>query len=284
MYLTLLGLSHKTADMEFREKFYLSDIERELLLAELKLESEITECFVISTCNRTEIYAMMKSANATLLLNKLCRIKKIKINLLTKNNFYVYFGEKAVRHLFSLSAGLESLVIGEKEILGQLKASFNLAREKNNLGRNFNILTNIVLQTGKKVRNETHIGSGGLSVSWAAVEMASGLLESLAGKSVLIIGAGKMSHLAASDFKRKKVKDLFIMNRTLEKGAVLASKIGGKAVVFSDLFKIIKKIDVCICSASAPHYLVEKELILKVMQTRQKKLILIDISMPRNIH
>jgi len=278
------GISHKTSSIDLREQYFLSPHERELLLTELKCEPAVVEALVISTCNRTEIYALMSVADEELLRYRLCSVKRITSTKNIHRHFYSYRGVQAVEHLFQVSTGLDSLVLGEKQILGQLKASVELAREKQMLGRYFNILTNIVLRAGKKARSETAIDRGGSSISWAAVEMAKRHVKTLQDKSVLIVGAGKMSHLAASDLYRKGVSKLYVMNRTKDKGDDLASQFQAESVGFWEIKNILQHVDVCICSASAPHYLIEKDLIQEIMTQRQKELVFVDISMPRNIH
>lgn len=284
MELVSIGISHKNSPIEIREKYFLNVHERLLLLSELKLEPLIAEAFVLSTCNRTEIYALMVKSDANMLIHHLSSIKDTLLTDTEKSYFRSFQGFEAVSHLLSVSAGLDSLVLGEKEILGQLKIAVDLARKKQMFGRFFNLLTNIAIRAGKKVRSETQIDCGGSSVSWAAVEAAKNILGTLENKIVLVIGAGKMSHLAANNFHRKGVGELFIMNRTIDKGNGLAKKFGGKSVGFWEIEHILEICDVCICSISAPHYIIEHELLEKVMEKRKQEIILIDISMPRNIH
>ena len=279
-----VGISHKTCPIALREKFYLDPGERELFLSELRQEERVAEALVMSTCNRTEVYALVSGLDPLCLIRRLCLLKNITLNKQLEKSFYVYTDEKALRHLFSVACGLDSLIIGEKEILGQVKAAIALARKKGMTGRFMNILTNLALCTAKKVRHETKISVGGGSVSWAAVRRAEEFLGGLRGKSVMILGAGKMSHLAAGDFRRKGVAELFVVNRTREKGEDLARQFDAQAVSFLDIKEVLRKVDVCICSASAPHYLIELALVEKVMAQRRTPLLMIDISMPRNIH
>ncbi len=285
MKIQVVGINHKTAPIEVREKFYLRDLEQELLLSELKSYPSIIEAIVVSTCNRTEIYVnTISNFTPDSLIGLLAQIKHLDITSPLKKHFYSLTDQVAVDHFFRVATGLDSLVLGEKQILGQIKAAVNLSRKKGMLSSLFNILSNLVIQCGKKAQNETSIGAGGSSVSWAAVTMAENMIETLSNKSVLIIGAGKMSTLTGRQLKSKNVKDLYIMNRTTAHAAELAEQIGGKIVPFSEIEQILKKVDVCICSVNAPHIIVERNLVTKVMaQRRNKKLLLLDISMPRNI-
>lgn len=285
MSIIAVGISHKTSPLETREKFYLDPTERELLLSELKNEPAVVEAIVLSTCNRTEIYAHVLCDEPGVLLETLFKVKNKPYQPELEKHFYSYCDQEAIRHLMEVSTGLDSLIIGEKQILGQIKDSIELSRKKGMMGKCFNILTNVAIRAGKKARTETQIDCGGSSVSWAAVEMAQKILGSLQDKSVLIIGAGKMSSLAASHLKKKGVSQIYVINRTCEKAMELAQQFGGQAASFLDIKNILEKIDVCICSAGAPHYLIEEDIIEDIMPKRiGKKLVLIDISVPRNIN
>ncbi len=284
MNICIVGLNHKTSPIEVREKFYLKPIERELLLSELKSDPSVVEAIILSTCNRIEIYASTLDNDPHVLLAHLLRIKNVPSNSDFNKYFYAYDGEPAVRHLLAVAAGLDSLILGEKQILGQLKEAVELSRKAGMMGKQFNILSNIAIRAGKKAQTETKITYGGSSISWAAVRMAEKTLGSLHDKTVLIIGAGKMGYLAVNYLKNKKVGRIFIMNRTHDNATALASEFECTAVSFLDIQEALSNADICICSASAPHFLIEKELVERVVARQgQKKLLLIDISMPRNI-
>ena len=285
MNMFTVGLNHKTCPVEVREKFYLKLAERELLLSQLKNDPCVIEAIVLSTCNRTEIYAHILGENPRLLLDHLFKVKKIPFTSEFNKHFYTYYGEQAILHLFRVSTGLDSLILGEKQILGQLKEAIDISRKIGMMGKQFNILSNLAIEAGGKAQNETKIAYGGSSISWAAVRMAEKTLGSLRDKSVLIIGTGKMGYLAVNYLKKKKVNRIFIMNRTHDNAAALASEFDCTAVSFLDIQEVLSSVDICICSASAPHYLIEKDLMERVMAKRgQRKLLLIDISMPRNIN
>jgi glutamyl-tRNA reductase len=284
MQLTVIGITHKTAPIEVREKFYLKPLERELLLRMLQNNVLVYEGLVISTCNRTEIYANTSEGNTQELWDILSRVKGMPCDTLFKKHFFALSGRAAVRHLFEVACGLDSLILGEKQILGQLKESVDLSRRMGMLARPFNILTHIAVRTGKKARSQTQIDAGGSSVSWAAIVKAEKELETLEGRSVLIIGAGKMGKIAVRHLKAKGVSDIYITNRTLETARDLANECGVSAAAFWEIEHVLPRVDVCLCSAGAPHYLIEKEIIEKTMRARpDKKLVCVDISMPRNI-
>jgi len=282
----IVGLSHKTAPIEIREKFYLNPLQQDLLLSELKNHPLISEALILSTCNRIEVYLKRvdSSVNASFVINLIARVKKIDFDFDVTPYIYVYENSQALEHLLRVTCGLESLVLGEKQILGQVKHSVERAREAGTLSRYFNILTNLVIRTGKKAQHETAICHGGSSISWAAIEMAQKSVGDLQDKSVLVIGAGKMGEIALNHLHDLGVKKIFLMNRTGEKAQDLAARYNSVPASFWNIKEILSEVDVCFCAVGAPHYLLDKEKIANIMQTRHdRKLVLIDISMPRNI-
>ena len=201
-----------------------------------------------------------------------------------KKYFYILTEKEATRHLLRVITGLDSLVLGEKQIIGQVKEALERARQKSLFSRNFNILANLAVRTGKKAQSETEISYGGSSISWAATVMAEKLLGSLEGRSVLLIGAGEMGKLAIDQLVNRGIKNLYLMNRTGEKAKTLADQYCGIPAAFCDIKEILSTSDICICAAGAPHYILAKDTVEKVMKLRDhKRLILMDISMPRNI-
>jgi len=280
-----VGLNHKTSSIETREKFFLSLLEREILLGQLKNDPAVMAAMVISTCNRCEIYATVDDDHPPYeVLKKLFSLKNQPLTPDLQKFFYVLEGACAVEHLLQVACGLDSLILGEKQILGQIKDAVDLSRKNTMMDKFLNILTNFVLETSKKARRETQIDFGGASISWASVCMAQNILGSLQDKTVLIIGSGKMGGLALQQLGNKGVNKIYIMNRTMEKAQELAQQNGGIAVGFWEIKDILSRVDVCICSANCPHYLVDKELVEKVMQDRNgQKLVFIDISVPRNV-
>ncbi len=286
MNLFVLGINHKTAPIDIREKFYLTSTEQDLFLAGLRLEPIFVEALILSTCNRTEVYltTLDDFDPFDCVLKILADIKKIPDTSIFKNSFYIHKNDHAVEHFLRVSTGLDSLVIGERQILGQVKGAVERARAKGMLQKNLNILSNFAIEAGKKVQTETQISFGGSSISWAAIAKAEEILGSLKDRSILLIGAGKMSELTVGQIQNKNFKKLYLMNRTESNAQELAQKHGGEAVGFWDMKEVLREVDICICSASAPHYILEKATLEKVMGLRQNpRLILIDISMPRNI-
>lgn len=284
MHFICMGISHQTCPVDIREKYYLHPTDKDMLLSEFRACPHVSEAIIISTCNRTEIYAVLTTQDPYLILGSLCKIKGVSAIESDLDCFYVYSGEKAIRHLLRVAAGLDSLIIGEKEILGQVKAAVELARGQRMTGPYLNILFNLTVRTGKLARNRTEIGRGGVSVSWAAVELARKTFDDLDRRSVLIIGAGKMSRLAIGDLKRKGAQNIFIMNRTPSKGQKLAEMFSAQTVPFDALSEILPRVDVCICSSSAPYYLIDRATVAAACRQRGQGMLLIDLSVPRNIH
>lgn len=285
MNISMLGISHKTAPIDIREKFYLDETKRRLLLSELKNNPAVVEAIVLSTCNRTEVYAHTIVPDAAgILLQTLFKVKSILSSEELTKYFYTRKDRDAVFHLLRVASGLESVVLGENQILGQVKTAVDCARDEGMLGKTFNILSAAAIRAGKKARHETAVGTGGVSVSWAAVNAAERMAGTLKGRSVLIIGAGKMANLAVNQLANKAIGELYIMNRSQDNAEGLAEKFGGISVSFWDMKEILRRVDVCICSSAAPHYLVEKDVVQKTMAGRpEKPLVCVDISIPRNI-
>ena len=280
-----VGINHKTSSIESREKFFLGQMERKLLLSAFKNEPSVIAAIILSTCNRCEIYVNVDDDYTPLeILKKLFSIKHQPQTQALQKLFYVLEGAQAVEHLLRVACGLDSLILGEKQILGQIKDAVLLSRQNLMMDKTFNVLTNFVLETGKKARRETLIDFGGSSVSWASVMIAQDMLGTLRNKTVLILGSGKMGRLAVQQLNNKGVKKIYIMNRTMEKAEELAKNSNGIAVPFWEMPEILPKVDVCICSSSCPHYLIDKNLVELTMQQKNgHKLLCIDISMPRNI-
>ena len=282
----IVGLSHETAPIEIREKFYLNPLQQDLLLSELKNHPLITESFILSTCNRIEIYLKRAdlTVNSAFVISLISKIKRINFDFDLTSYIYVYEGQQALDHLLRVACGLESLVLGEKQILGQVKHAVERARESGTLSRYFNIMTNLAVRTGKKAQNETSICHGGSSIAWAAIEMAQKACGHLQDKTVLVIGAGKMGEIALDQLHDRGVNKIFLMNRTGEKAEHLAARYNGVPASFWNIKEILSEVDICFCAVGAPHYILDKEKVANIMEIRQgRSLVLIDISMPRNI-
>jgi len=285
MKLHIVGISYKTAPIDVREKFYLNETQQALLLSTLQSDPAVAEAIVLSTCNRTEVYVYALNEFLPFeVIKTIASIKKIAFTEDLHKHFYQFEEAKAIEHFLRVSASLDSIVLGEKQILGQVKSAVALSRSHGMLSKHFNVLSDLAIRTGKKAQTETQIGCGGVSVSWSAIAVAQKILGSLEGKNVLIIGAGKMGHLAAENLKAKKVGHIYVMNRTEKKAEEMARQFSGTPVSFWDMKEVLSDVDVCLCSAGAPHYIVEYEHVSKAMALRPRRpLVCIDISIPRNI-
>ena len=289
MNIIAVGISHKNTPLEIREKFSLTETQQDLLLSGLKNNPSVAEAFVFSTCNRVEVYAnVLEAAKAFDAIRRLLfNVKKLGYTEELVKYFYCHQDKTAVEHLLRVTAGLDSMMLGEKQILGQAKAAFERARTQGMFTKCFHLLSNTAIRVGKKARHETDLGVGGSSVSWAAIAQAERELGSLQDKSILIIGAGKMSDLAVGHIHNKGFRQLYLMNRTPANAEDLAEKYRvppGTVVAFCDIKEILAEVDVCICSVGAPHYILDKDTVGKVMLLRShRRLVFVDISVPRNI-
>jgi len=285
MIFRVIGLNHKTAPIEVREQFFLNPLQQDLLLSEFKSNPHIAGAFVLSTCNRTEVYLHLidHTFSNDDVFKLIARIKEVSFKTDLHKHFYQLDNAKALEHLLRVTTGLDSLVIGEKQILGQVKAAFERARKWSVLSKPFNILSNLALRTGKKAHQETEISIGGASVSWAAIAKAEQDLGILTDKSILLIGAGEMGKLAVEQISNKGFKKIFLINRTHDIAIQFAEKFGGEAIPFSDMKDALAQVDLCICSAGAPHYIVDHDTVAKIMRNRLQPIVFVDISMPRNL-
>ena len=284
MHITICGLNHKTAPIEIREKVSLENTLDEAV-KELLEKSAINELVVISTCNRTEVYSVLMDLEKgkDQIIDFLCEKSGIKRKEL-EPLIYFYEDKKAIRHLFEVSASLDSMVVGEAQILGQLKESYALARELQGTTTVFNRLFHRAFGVGKRVRSETPIGESAVSISYAAVELAKKVFQDLDGRTVMIVGAGKMSELTAKHLKDQGVKQVLVSNRTHKKAEEMAKMFNGKAVRFDDLVKEMARADIVISSTAAPHPVIQKEDMAKVMKARRNKpIFIIDIAVPRDV-
>lgn len=285
MYVIVVGLSHKTAPIEIREKVAFPIKEQPAALAKLLSDDHIAEAVILSTCNRTEIYAVANNPEKgkKSLVRFLCDHHSIPERKLSKH-LYFYDLEKAIHHLFRVASSLDSMIVGEAQILGQVKEAYTCAFEAEATSIIFNKLFTAALRTGKRVRSETAIGESATSVSSAAVELAERVFEDLQGRTVMILGAGKMSELTAQALKTSGVASVIVSNRTYERAVELARAFKGRAVKFDEFTKHMVETDIVISSTGAPHFILKKEDMVRVMRERRHTpIFLIDIAVPRDI-
>jgi len=281
----LIGISHKTAPVEVREAAALDSGEQEQVIRTLIPEFGLDGCMIISTCNRTEIY-VSGSLDEEGQKNIRRRLNQLKNTALFENDehIFLYSGERAVGHFFQVISGLDSQIIGEPQITGQVKDGYQLAHELKSTGALLNKLLEFGLQTEKRIRNETFLSDGAVSVSFAGVELARKIFTDLTGKQVLLIGAGETAELAALHFLDKGVNKIHIANRTLPKAAALAEKFRGTAHALDELPRVLQTSDIVISATSSSDYLVTREMMKKIgRERRSQPIILIDLAIPRDI-
>ena len=283
--IVLTGLNHKTASVAVREKIFAGCQEKKDLLPALRSIGGVEEVLYLSTCNRVEIIASVADDGRAL---------KDLSDFLARNGgltdqeaagcFYEYRGEAAVRHIFRVASSLDSMVMGEAQILGQVKEAYREALEKYTTGVVLNRLMHCSFRAAKRVRSETGIAVNPVSVSHAAVELAKKIFGSLDGKKILLIGAGEMAELTGQQLIEKGAKSIIIANRSLGQAELLAEKFHGEAVPLDALEKKIIESDIVISSTGSPYFIITAEMLKKNHHQRKNRLLfLIDIAVPRDI-
>ncbi|HEY7074675.1 MAG TPA: glutamyl-tRNA reductase [Solirubrobacteraceae bacterium] len=278
--LLAVGVSHKTAPVALRERLALPDGRAETLLHELAGHREISEAVALSTCNRTELYVVVVDPveAESLLLARLARHAGIRP---TELPLYALRNCDAARHLYRVASGLESMIVGESEVQGQVKRAYELALAARTTGPLTNQLFRAALATGKRVRSETGIGAGHASVATVAVDAARDALGDLCGRRVLIMGAGETAELTAQALHAEGVTTMFVANRRREGAIALARRFGGESGTFDALPAELERADVVIGSTASPHAILTAQELAAVR--RGRPLLLIDLAVPRDI-
>lgn len=285
MSVVVIGLNHRTMPLDLFERMTIDGARLPKALHDLAGRDHVGEVAVLSTCNRTEVYALAERfhgayADVRNFLSELAFTTPDEF----ADHLYVHYDTEAVRHLFSVASGLDSAVLGESEILGQVRTAWQRAGDEQTAGPVLNLLFRHALETGKRARTETDIARGTASVSHAAVEMAAERLGDLAGRRVLIMGAGDMAEGMATALQGAGVTDVFVVNRTWAKARKLADRIGGQAVRLSDLPLALLEADLLLTSTGATVPVVEREDFEPVMAERAgRPLFIVDIAVPRDV-
>ena len=276
-----LGVNFKTAPVEIRERLACSPEETRNILPELKTASGVEELCILSTCNRVEIYTFSTDEeNVNLLLSLFLKAKGLED---ARRHIFLHRGEQAIFHVFKVASSLDSMVVGEPQIVSQFKESFRIARELGTTGKILNRLFEKALRASKRVRVETGISRNAVSVSYAAVELAKKIFGDLKKAKVLLVGAGEMGELAANYLKRLGCQ-IFITNRTYEKALKLSQELGGNALRFEELEDYLSNMDIVIVSTGARSFVLTQRLVKRAMKRRNyEPMFLIDISVPRNV-
>ena len=286
--LVSVGTSHHVAPITFREKLAFSDEQLVHSLQHLRESQQIQEAVILSTCNRVEIYAVPTArrsaeASALRLLEFLSRYHRIGMDALKKFS-YSHHGSAAIQHLFRVTASLDSMVIGESQIMGQVKSAYEDSRAAGGAGAILNRLFTKAFSVGKRIRTETTIASGAVSISYAAVELAKKIFNTLADKTVAIIGAGEMSELTAKHLVANGVSNVIVANRTYERAVKIAEKFSGTPIAYQSNLGFLINADIVISSTDAPQYLITPRPLADIMRKRKHRyMFLIDIAVPRDI-
>ncbi len=283
MKLLSVSINHRTAPVELREAVYLSEDEIKVFIKEAK-EKLFKEGLVLSTCNRTEIYGVPKKEGITHFHIQDFLQKNKSAGELKPEHFQNLSSQEAVKHLINISTGIDSMLIGDNQILKQVKDSFQIASETHFAGFMMKRVFDAAIHAGKRAITETRISDGAVTVSYAAVQLIEKIFSNLNKKSALVIGAGETGEIAAKHLRDKNIGKLSITNRTTEKAKSLAEKLNAEVLPFSDYIKSLHKYDVIISATSSPEILLHKDVLEKTMKKRNyESMVLMDIAVPRDI-
>jgi glutamyl-tRNA reductase len=287
MSIVLVGLNHKTAPVEVREKLAFTEEACTEGLKSLVDGDIVQEGLIVSTCNRVEVVTSVKGVNEREGLDRIAEFLSSERSV-PHNSFqshlYSHADDSAVRHLFRVASSLDSMVVGEPQVLGQVRRAYSLAVAAGTAGRVLNRLVHRAFHVAKRVRTETGIAASAVSISYMAVELGRKIFGSLNNQTVLLIGAGEMAELSARHLLNAGVSRVLVANRTPETATKLAAQFGGKAVAMNNLKKHLSEADIVICSTGAPDYVVTPKLAREALELRRNRpSFYIDISVPRNI-
>ncbi len=283
MSLLVQGLSHKTAPIQIREQlsFDLSDLKR--ALPELNAVDGIDESMIVSTCNRTELYCKLDQGLEDKPLNWLAYYLNLDVNSL-RPHFYSLSNEYAVKHAMRVGSGLDSLVLGEPQILGQLKKAYKIALEAGTAGKFINKLMQDAFTTSKIIRNKTEIGRSPVSIAFAAIKLAQQIHGNLSNTTALIIGAGETTSLVARHLKQANIGKVYVANRTKAKSELITEICGGKAINLTDIPKFLRMADIVISSVNTKRPIIGPDIVkLSIEKRRKHPIFFVDLGVPRNI-
>ncbi len=285
MNVLIVGLNHKTAPVEIREKVSFSSASIHGAVSRLCKLPAVREGAILSTCNRVEILAVTKDIeHAERQIKRfVCDSNGVSIEAIDEH-LYIYDRKDAIRHLFRVASSIDSMVIGEPQILGQVKGAYAIAAECKTTGLILNRLFHKAFNVAKRVRTETQIGGSAVSISYAAVEMARKIFGEFEGKTAMLIGAGEMSELAAKHLMSNGVSKLFIANRTYERAVKMAKEYEATPIMFREFIHYMKDTDIVIASTGAPDYILKPDDVKELIKERKNRpVFFIDIAVPRNI-
>jgi glutamyl-tRNA reductase len=285
MHIITIGINHKKAEINEREKFYLTKEKIKYALLELHKTNFIKGVVILSTCNRMEIYSHITCDSET---GENFIKEFIKNFFICSTNeiekyFYVFKDTFVIKHLFEVASGINSQIVGETEILGQVKEAFRIAKEINVVDKLLEKIFSKSISTGKIVRDKTKISTGHISIASIAIKKCENFFGSIKDKKIIIIGAGNIAFLLSKYLKEKNIQGIFVANRTFDKAKTLADFCGGVAIRFNTFPKKLKDADIIISSTSSPHIILKKEHIEDIMKNRKKPLLILDLAVPRDV-
>ena len=283
--IVLIGINHKTAPVELRECIAFTEDESASALRALADKPDIKEVLVFSTCNRVEVLVVTANKAGAVDATKeyIAEANKIPREEF-EDSLYIHKGDEAVRHIFRVASSLDSMVVGEPQILGQVKDAYRLATETRASGVILNRLLHRTFFVAKRIRTETGIGDHAVSISYAAVELGRKIFGSLEGKNVLLVGAGEMAELAVEHLIRNRVQKIYVANRTFENGVALARHFKGQAIRFEEIAESLKLVDIIISSTGSMDYVITRDQVKSVIRIRRNRpIFFIDIAVPRDI-
>ncbi len=285
MHIIVVGLNYQTAPVEVRERLAFAESDLASAMTALKNKKSILENVIVSTCNRTEVYAVVDQLHTGRYYIKEFLAEWFQLDQKDfSNHLFIHEQDHAVEHLYKVTCGLDSMILGETQILGQVRDSFLLGQERGTTGTVFNHLMKQAVTLAKRAHSETEIGSNAVSVSYAAVELAKKVFGQLKDKHVLIIGAGKMSELAIKNLYSNGATKVTVVNRTLERAQNLADQFDGQAKPLSELQCAVMEADIVISSTGSPDYVLTKDMMVQVNKMRRgRSLFLVDIAVPRDL-
>lgn len=286
MDILVVGLNHKTAPVEVRETLAFNDQNVPHALIELKTRIPDTETVILSTCNRVEIYAAVSDAekHSDDIARFLADFHGIRADSFLPH-LYQHFDRDAVRHLFTVACSLDSMVVGEAEVLGQAKKAYMFALEEGATGKVLNNLFQSAFGVAKNVRASSSIGTGKVSVASVAVELAQKIFSDFSDKTIMVVGAGEMADLTLKHMVETGISTVIVANRTYEKGVELARQYDGMAIEYEAFVDNMHQADVIICTSGAPHHIIHPRQLRRGLRARRNKpMLLIDIAVPRDIH
>ncbi|WP_271004293.1 glutamyl-tRNA reductase [Listeria seeligeri] len=284
MFILTMGLNHHTAPIDIREKLVFKETEEEMALITLLQEKSILENVIISTCNRTEIVAVVDQLHTGRYYLKRFMANWFQMDM-EKIEPYLFFHEEAVavNHLYKVTAGLDSLVLGETQILGQVKHAFEIAKHTGTTGTLLNKLFREVVTFAKKIHHYTKINENAVSVSYAAVEVAKKLYGTLENKKIVLVGAGEMSELALQNLAGSGINDITVINRTQMNAEILANQFQAKVVAYEQMNEHLLLADIVLVSTSASEPIIKHTEMQQLMEQKASSMLVIDIGLPRNV-